>query len=83
MGSLEIVKKTDSQTGHWSGFVKHLDRIVYKSELPFYPEYVADETLEEKPNTSSHPQLNPKRNVNSAEPKTSLSKMLGAIKIED
>ena len=83
MGSLDIVKKTDSQTGHWSGFVKHLDRIVYKSELPFYPEYVADEPTEEKPNTSSHPQSNHKRDSHRAEPKTSLGKMLGAIKIED
>lgn len=83
MGSLEIVKKTDSQTGHWSGFVKHLDRIVYKSELPFYPEYVADDLPEEKPNTFSHPQGRPKRDDHHAEPKTSLSKMLGAIKIED
>ncbi len=83
MGSLEIVKKTDSQTGHWSGFVKHLDRIVYKSELPFYPEYVADDLPEEKPNTSSHPQPNLKKEKPGAEPKTNLGKMLGAIKIED
>lgn len=83
MGSLEIVKKTDSQTGHWSGFVKHLDRIVYKSELPFYPEYVADENIEEKPNTSSHPQPNHKRESHRAEPKTSLGKVLANIKVED
>lgn len=38
MNALEMVKRSDSQTGHWTGFVKHLDRIVYKSELPFYPE---------------------------------------------
>jgi 3'-5' exoribonuclease len=83
MGSLDIVKKTDSQTGHWSGFVKHLDRIVYKSELPFYPEYVADETIEEKPNTSSHPQANHKKESHRAEPKTSLGKVLANIKLED
>ncbi len=83
MGSLDIVKKTDSQTGHWSGFVKHLDRIVYKSELPFYPEYVADEPTEEKPNTSSHPQANHKKEAHRAEPKTSLGKVLANIKLED
>lgn len=83
MGSLEIVKKTDSQSGHWSGFVKHLDRIVYKSDLPFYPDYVADEPTEERSNTSSHPQANLKREPHRAEPKTSLAKMLGSIKIED
>ena len=30
------MKKNDSSTGHWSGFVKHLDRIVFKDELPTY-----------------------------------------------
>lgn len=83
MGSMEIIKKTDSQTGHWSGFVKHLDRIVYKSELPFYPEYVADDSPEEKPHTSSHPQGNHKASSNRAEPKTSLGKMLANVKVED
>lgn len=83
MGSLEMIKKTDSQTGHWSGFVKHLDRIVYKSELPFYPEYVADENSEEKPVTSSQPQGNLKASSHRAEPKTSLGKMLANVKVED
>jgi len=48
MGSMEMIKKTDSSTGHWSGFVKHLDRIVYKSDLPFYPEYIQEEELNEE-----------------------------------
>lgn len=43
MSSLEQVKKTDSSTNHWSGFVKHLDRIVYKSELPSFNQYLSDE----------------------------------------
>ena len=38
MNALEMVKRSDSQTGNWTGFVKHLDGIVYKSDLPFYPE---------------------------------------------
>lgn len=77
MGALEIIKKTDSTTGHWSGFVKHLDRIVYKSDLPFYPDYVQDEEreVEEKPVT---PKAKP-----STEPKTSLGKLLSGIKIEE
>lgn len=83
MGSLEMVKRTDNQTGHWSGFVKHLDRIVYKSELPFYPEYVTDEGHEERPHTSSQPQGNLKRESPRAEPKTSLGKMLANVKVED
>ena len=88
MGALEIIKKTDSNTGHWSGFVKHLDRIVYKSDLPFYPEYVTEEhqteeRVESKPNHTSQTQVPLKANRGSIEPKTSLGKMLGGIKIEE
>ena len=43
MSSFEQVKKTDSSTNHWSGFVKHLNRIVYKSELPSFTHYLKDE----------------------------------------
>lgn len=78
MGSFEIVKKTDSTPGHWSGFVKHLDRIIYKSELPFYPEYIQEDDHDsdkaERPRTKE-------RNV--AEPKTSMGKMLSGFKVED
>lgn len=42
MNALEMIKRTDSQTGHWSGFVKHLDRIVFKGDLPFYSEMIGD-----------------------------------------
>lgn len=44
MSSFEQVKKTDSSTNHWSGFVKHLNRIVYKNQLPSFTEYLIDET---------------------------------------
>lgn len=84
MGSLEIVKKTDSATGHWSGFVKHLDRIVYKSELPFYPEYIKDEDVEHEKPTHYQPNHQPTHKPNpsskNTEPKTSLGKMLGGFK---
>ncbi len=80
MGTMEIIKKTDSNTGHWSGFIKHLDRIVYKSELPFYPDYVEDEEevrREQKKPESAKPRFQ------QPEPKTSLGKMLGNLKIEE
>jgi 3'-5' exoribonuclease len=94
MGALDIIKKTDSATGHWSGFVKHLDRIVYKSELPFYPEYVPDEQVEQERNQraegyqaqrqapASQPRQDHKQKP-APEPKTSLGKMLGNFKIEE
>jgi 3'-5' exoribonuclease len=84
MGSMEIIRKTDGNSGHWSNFVKHLDRIVYKSELPFYPEYVSDEHHdEEKTDHVHHPKAPLKKERPTTEPKTSLGKMLGGLKIED
>lgn len=42
MHTFETIKRTDQNTGHWSNFVKHLDRIVFKDELPFFPEYLPE-----------------------------------------
>jgi 3'-5' exoribonuclease len=78
MGSLNIIRKTDSTTGHWSGFVKHLDRIVYKSDLPFYPEYLPDEEHHEE---RKHEVPRREKPVN--EPKTAMGKMLSGFKIEE
>ena len=75
MGSLDIIKRTDNSTGTWSGYVKHLDRIIYKAELPYYPDYIEDE--EEKPSKGTL-----KAKSESA-PKTSLGKMLSGFKVEE
>ena len=84
MGSFDIVRKTDSATGHWSGFVKHLDRIVYKSELPFYPEYIQDEEHQhEEPKREAAPAPKPQGQRGQPEPKTSLGKMLGGFKVDE
>ncbi len=75
MGSFDIIKKTDSSTGTWSGYVKHLDRIIYKAELPYYPDFIEDEDP-----------IAPKGNVkikSESAPKTSLGKMLSGFKVED
>lgn len=87
MGTLDLIKKTDNSTGHWSGYVKHLDRIVFKSDLPFYPEYIESEgepenETQKKPHISSHPQASHKKNSRDAEPKTSLGSMLGNFKVD-
>lgn len=80
MSTMDQIKKTDSSTGHWSGYVKHLDRIVYKSELPFYPEYIQEEEADKpsQPKRQDTPKPRPQ-----AEPKTSLGKMLGNFKVEE
>jgi len=77
MASFEMVRKTDTTTGHWSSFVKHLDRIIYKSDLPFYPEYVQDDEA------VHHEEKREPKKTPASEPKTSLGKMLGNFKIEE
>lgn len=85
MGAFDIVRKTDSATGHWSGFVKHMDRIVYKSELPFYPDYIQDEEHhEERHEPKKQPEQAPapkREQRNAPDPKTSMGKMLSGLKI--
>jgi 3'-5' exoribonuclease len=49
MGSFEEVIKTDSFSGHWSGYVKHLDRMVFKADLPHYTDYVSEYQIEAEP----------------------------------
>ena len=48
MHSFDTVKRTDNNVGHWSSFVRHLDRIVFKGELPSYTDYINEE-VQEKP----------------------------------
>ncbi len=78
MNSFEAVKKTDKQSGHWSAFVKHLDRIVFKGELPTHKEYVkAGPKVSEKGEEIK----NEKRN-SSGELKQSLGGLLKDFKVE-
>lgn len=84
MGTMEMIKKTDNSTGHWSGYVKHLDRIVYKSELPFYPDYIQEsEELEEKKDPKAQPAPQAQKAKSQIEPKTSMAKMLSGLKVEE
>ncbi len=76
MSSFEQVKKADSSTGNWSGFVKHLDRIVYKNELPTYPHYLTEE----------HPMRSDKTNHSKEKSNgkpTAFANLLKDIKIDD
>ncbi len=82
MGSIEMIRKTDSTTGHWSGFIKHLDRIIYKSELPFYPEYIQEEEFHQEDKIVA-PKPKPQNPTQSQAPKTSMAKMLGGFKVDE
>ncbi len=46
MASFATIKQKDLLPGHWSGFVKHLDRLIYKEELPTYTEYIQEDGVE-------------------------------------
>lgn len=78
MNSMEMVKKNDSQSGNWSGFVKHMDRIVYKSDLPFYPEMFEEKATLDKPQKSERQPLG-----QAVEVKQNLGKKLEGFKISD
>jgi 3'-5' exoribonuclease len=54
MSSMDQVKKTDNSTGYWSGMIKHLDRVVYKNELPTFTSY-QDENVEAPKAPKSEP----------------------------
>jgi len=39
MHTFKAIKKSDNNTGHWSSYVGHMDRIIFKEELPTFTEY--------------------------------------------
>jgi len=44
INSMEQAKKADKTPGHWTGMIKHLERTIFKSELPYYKDYIEDQT---------------------------------------
>jgi 3'-5' exoribonuclease len=78
MSSFEQVKKADSSTGNWSGFVKHLNRIVYKSELPSFTQYLNEGQSVPKENSA------PKTHDKISQPlKTALASLLKDFKVDE
>jgi 3'-5' exoribonuclease len=69
MHSIETVKKIDTTPGHWSGYVKHLDRMIYKKDLPHYTSPI-------------DPSPNKKKPANK-ELKQNMGKMLEGFKVTD
>lgn len=80
MNTLETIKRTDNQTGHWSSYVKHMDRIVYKGDLPFYSEYVT--TAPSGGNRNNNKNEKPKKTKKEESPKTNLGSMLKDFKVD-
>lgn len=78
MASFETVKRTDNNSGDWSSYVKHLDRIVYKSAPPTFtePQQLNDQD-NRKNNKKEH---KPKREK---ELKQNLGSLLKGFKVEE
>lgn len=77
MNSMAMARETDNAEGDWTSFIKHLDRVVYRPELPFYP------SIAEKQISAPVAKL-PKENSTSrpGQPlKQSLGKLLEGVKI--
>jgi len=82
MHTFETIKRNDNNTGHWSGFVKHLDRIVFKDELPFYPEHVSREEQKARPNKKRVTTQVKKEKVNK-DIKNNLGSLLKDFKVDE
>lgn len=77
MNTFDTIRKLDPTPGHWSQFNRHLDRIVFKDELPTYHEWINAEeehpgetraTEEKLPKSASH--LKPEHQVKSEKNET-------------
>ncbi len=83
MHTFETIMRTDNNTGHWSGYIKHLDRIVYKDELPFYPEYIEEGSKPAKNHTSKKSkEAKPKTKVSEKDIKGSMADALKGFKLD-
>ncbi|MCB9060018.1 MAG: HD domain-containing protein [Halobacteriovoraceae bacterium] len=77
MNSMEQVKRTDNLQGPWSNFIKHLDRTVFKSELPLYTQKVSPT---QKDNSTLEKD---KKKSNNSDLTYTLADKLAGFKIED
>jgi len=46
LNSFKTIMDQDKTNGNWSGYIKHLDRIIYKEPLPFYSEYEYEKKID-------------------------------------
>ena len=72
MHTVEAVKKTDTNSVNWFGFVIHLYRIIFKDSLPFYSEFINNHDSKPKQNKIAKPR----------ELKQNLGKLLSDFKIK-
>lgn len=81
MSALKESKESDSNVGRWTNYIKHLDRTIYKPELPSHTEYVVSSSSSEN---EVHSQTKEKNSTNKGEKelKQSLGDFLKDFKVE-
>lgn len=84
MHSFETIKRNDQNTGRWSGFVKHLDRIIYKDDLPSHHSYVdEEESRPKRPRPQNSEQKKEKKHrPHEKEVKQNLGSLLKDFKVD-
>lgn len=77
MNTLKSICQNDQTPGHWSGYNRNLDRMIYKDELPTFNEFLAEK--------NSTPIMPPTKSpkIEGKELKQNLGKLLEGFKIED
>ncbi len=83
MSSFEQVKKTDSSSGNWSSFIKHLNCIVYKNPLPSFPEYQSDDLAESTTPPTTPPPVKAKKQLEDKDLKQSMAGLLKGFKVTE
>ena len=83
MHTFETIKRTDNAIGHWSNYIRHLDRIVFKDSLPFYPEYIDSESDKDKVQNTKVAKKSTNKSKPTKELKQSMGSLLKDFKVED
>ena len=82
MNAMQMIRANDTNEGDWSGFVKHLDRVIFKPDLPFYPSPSASTQVSAPGKSNSGSETQSSRKKNSDAPlKQSLGKLLEGVKL--
>ncbi len=82
MNAIQGVKEHDNNVGNWSGMVKHLDRTIYKKNLPSYKDFIAEDSDQsniDKASPEKSVSLNQKTPVSKTNHEKPLKQNLGSL----
>lgn len=82
MSSMDSAIASDKTPGKWTGFVKHMDRIIYKEPLPSFKDY-REAPEKEEGNESTRPKTPKKsKGPSKVDPKQNLGELLKDFKVK-